>query len=447
MKRLVVLVLCVLFLVACSKFATPEPSFESQAAGLTNYVNDIAKSSSGTYVSGFSLSATNNLFANKFDVNGNLAWSKAYDTYTERDLLGNPYEIDTNRKIVTDKDGNVYITGEKRTGNNFFDRIGFLKKLDANGNTVWTTNIGGNNTSSNYELSGTDVTTDLAGNVYVLGTKVVTVFDETLGVLRSDVSYIVKKFNQAGSLVQTMTSFAETYLNASGYGPRVFPLSVRVDPKNNVYIFYRYDQDDQLNYLNSLGVVKLSPTGQRVWGKIVYDSYYQGTTRNLIGNTAIDSQGNVYLAVRRNPIVDANGACSFAIEPKCPLGKLSLRKFDTNGGYLWTKEVYIANGAGGSVPSIDIDSADNVYLAAMTQILGTDSFVNTNIFSAKYDSAGNRQWRREVPSPSTTTGVAGVAVSDGVYITGSVQARGVSPLGSYLLKLDKNTGNTIFLKK
>ncbi|MCB9317449.1 MAG: SBBP repeat-containing protein, partial [Lewinellaceae bacterium] len=102
------------------------------------------------------------VFVAKYDASGNVLWARS----------GGAGNFDTGNGIAADAAGNVYVTGYFR-GNAGFDSqtvssVGnsdvFVAKYDASGNVLWVVGLGGTNADA-----GNGITTDAAGNAYVIG--------------------------------------------------------------------------------------------------------------------------------------------------------------------------------------------------------------------------------------------------------------------------------------
>ena len=95
------------------------------------------------------------MFLVKYDSNGVKLWTKQ---------PGWAYN-DVGNDVSVDSSGNVYVTGKKdTTGINDGKDDMFLSKYDSNGGNLWTKQIDGT-----YVDSGTGVSVDSNGNVYVTG--------------------------------------------------------------------------------------------------------------------------------------------------------------------------------------------------------------------------------------------------------------------------------------
>ncbi|MCB0533195.1 MAG: SBBP repeat-containing protein, partial [Saprospiraceae bacterium] len=141
----------------------------------TDFGSDIAADASGNvYVTGefqgtagfgsqtLTSAGDVDAFVVKYDASGNVLWARS----------GGAGNFDTGNGIAADAAGNVYVTGYFR-GNAGFDSqtvssVGnsdvFVAKYDASGNVLWVVGLGGTNADA-----GNGITTDAAGNAYVIG--------------------------------------------------------------------------------------------------------------------------------------------------------------------------------------------------------------------------------------------------------------------------------------
>lgn len=428
MKRLGVLVLCVLFLVGCSN-STPAINLEPQVFGLEGVMIDISGSGSNVYAAGFP-AGSQGLLLSKFDSVGQTFWSKtflrSYSTF----------------EMTTDKTGNSYVAGfDGQIG----DRGGlFIRKFNSQGGALWETKFAPASSDKLEAVRG--ITTDASGNIYVL-TSVTT--PGNLVDFNYQIYFYVRKYSPSGVLI---TTFISNQGGTNSVPAPTAPTSLKVDATNNVYVLYSKGSDGTgINASTGIKMLKFSPTGTQLWDRLVYANLYQGTYRFQSGDFTLDSQSNIYIAINQF-------TCNI-IGQSCGKLKVHLRKLNSNAGYLWTKEIYIANSS--NTPAsfsakgypigkakVQTDSEDNVYLATRTYTFDSANVKNTFLLSVKYDKAGNRLWRTELPAPSNNVfAFAEFAVTEGVYLTGAVEPTGeLSPGFSYLLKLDKTTGSKVFLK-
>lgn len=138
-----------------------------------------------------------------------------------------------------------------------------------------------------------------------------------------------------------------------------------------------------------------------------------GTAQNETGEAlAVDSTGHVYITGGTRGALGGPNA-----------GDLDayLAKYDPSGNLIWNKQL-------GAIStdlslSLAIDSADNAYISGLTSSsLGGASSGNQDAFLAKYDSAGNLDWTRQLGTSATDFSRSVAVDSAGnAYITGITQ--------------------------
>lgn len=135
-------------------------------AGRTQSATDIATAASYQDTKA-GTAASYDAFLVKFDTSGQREWATYYG--------GTGQEGSQHTNITTDRFGNIYLTGNTQSANGIstvgaFQEVrpgghdAFLAKFSSAGHLSWSTYYGG--TSGDY---GSSVTTDITGNVYLLG--------------------------------------------------------------------------------------------------------------------------------------------------------------------------------------------------------------------------------------------------------------------------------------
>lgn len=279
---------------------------------------------------------------------------------------------DKGTKTVTDKNGNIFMTGYYNEEANFgphntgfsftASKEAYVAKIDSSGNFLWV-----RNGLNYYDDRGLGLCVDPAGNVYVTGT--------CWGGL------------EWGSL--------------------------------NVY--------NSTSYTDQIFVVKLDTDGNEIWMKNagIDESgfpYNDDHGQELVS----DDQGNIYLtgfiSNNDNTPHDAKfDAISISVAGNDSLAFLA--KLSNDGDWQWVETF------GGIVDHRDnamgIDDEANLYVTGgytETKTFGTSTVTSnglTDIFVVKYDSSGNFQWVQTAGSSLKDRGNAIAYCNDGnMYVTG-----------------------------
>jgi len=239
----------------------------------------------------------------------------------------------------------------------------------------WATYFGG----SDYE-NGNSVAFDVFGNVYLAGSTVSTSGITFNGHQNSHgggyLDAFLVKFNSNGVL-QWATYYGG---NESDHS-----YSLSVDAIGNVYLAGTTGSTSGIasnGHKNSFGggqsdafLVKFNANGQRQWA-----TYYGSSGDELGYSTAVDSDGNVYLA---GATQSTSGIASGGYQNTYGGSSYDafLVKFNANGQRQWA--TYYGENRSEMGRSVAVDVSRNVYLAG---VAGGDAFI------VKFNRNGSRQW-------------------------------------------------------
>ncbi|WP_348823996.1 SBBP repeat-containing protein [Flavobacterium aestuarii] len=235
--------------------------------------NSIVVDSNGNcYVGGYSLNFSGGsvnvgqLFYAKYNSLGVVQWTK---------INGGTNSYSTNEKgvnaISVDSFGNTYLTGFYRAYN--ISGVGYIRKCDPSGNTVWEKNLEGYN--------GNDIVSDAVGNSYVTGTKYLSL---------NNYDIFTTKYDAGGQIIWTQSA---------GGIDKDFGDSVSIDTDGNCYVSGRFQQNAAfgpitLENLNSgisdVFVAKYDKLGDIVWVQQAGESGEDAASK--IG---VDGAGNCYI--------------------------------------------------------------------------------------------------------------------------------------------------------
>ena len=194
--------------------------------------------------------------------------------------------------VSTDSSGNIYVTGStsgELDGNTHFgDRDIFLVKYNSSGQKQWTKQLG-----TSYWDSGTRVTTDSSGNIYVTGL--------TSGGLDGNTSsgsldIFLVKYNSSGSKQWTKQLGTSSYVD---YGR-----GVTTDSSGNIYVtgdtLCGLDGNTNSGF-EDIFIIKYNSSGSKQWTKQL------GTSKDDRGfGVTTDSSGNIYVSGSTSGELDGN---------------------------------------------------------------------------------------------------------------------------------------------
>lgn len=294
---------------------------------------------------------------------------------------------------------------------------------------------------------GTDVTTDLLGNVYVTGYFSGTAdFGGVFVVSQGITDVFTLKYNSSGALQWVKTgggsgndrglsiitdNSGSCFVTGYFYGTAVFGVDTIISSGSQDIFVAKYNTSGVLQWIKRAGGT-LSDVGNAItsdtFGNVIVTGQFSGTAQ-------FDSQS---LTSMNNP---TNGLPSFDI---------FVAKYNSAGNLVWVKQ--------GSAPytdrGIDVgaDSAGNVYVTGQfSDTITFDQIHYNNMFNAifliKYDSIGNEVWFRMAGSSDQCISY-GIAVDDSsnIYLTGDF-LNNIFFIGNIQFTLSNTYFNNIFLTK
>ena len=184
---------------------------------------------------------------------------------------------------------------------------------------------------------------------------------------------------------------------------------ITTDSSGNVYVGGNTasNLDGNTNAgIDDLFVVKYNSSGVKQWTRLL------GTSARDYGNgIALDSSGNVYVTGDTGGSLDGNTLVG---------GKdIFLIKYDNAGNKKWTKQLGTA--ADDVALDIHITFDDSIYITGYTEggLDGNTLVGGKDIFVARYDNAGNKQWIQQFGTTSDDMAY-GITSPQGywIYITG-----------------------------
>jgi PKD repeat protein len=369
------------------------------------------------------------------------------------------------KQITVDQYGCIYITGytSSSTGiaqGGFQTTFGgtqdaFVAKLNQAGQVIWSTYFGGAN-----QDAGGGIAVDPLGNVYVAGYTASINNMTTAGAYNttSGGSFLLK-LNVNGQRVWS------TYTNCGGY-----EANVAVDSKGNIYVAGQCTNSGAgvatagahqttNNGGTEGGLMKFSPTGQRLWGTL-----YGGSAGESLFAVAVDGRDNIYIAGSTNSnnvfgaftnIIASNGAYQTVRN-----GNLEgfIAKFDSAGVRNWG--TYVSTSRDDEFRDMVVDADGNVYLTGYcvaTFVDNTYQFISTkygafsvpnitnsskNNILMKFNTLGNREWGTFLGGEWDDVG-NGIALDPigGIYITGTTASASGMVFNPFMVSTLAASGN------
>ncbi len=348
---------------------------------------------------------------------------------------------DNGRKIATDSQGNVYVTGwfassvsfgtfslNSTSGNDVY-----VAKLNSTGSWLWV--VKANGTGDEY---ANDIVIDTNGNVFITGyfTSSVSFGSTNLSTSGSD-SYVAK-LNQNGSWLWAAIAGSST-----GHGN-----GISVDSNGDAYVtgWFTTSASFGTNSLSNGGtediyVAKINSTGSWKW------AVKAGSTTNNDGGVGIGvgASGNIFVSGS----FQASATFGSTTLASSGVFNVFVAKLTSTGSWLWA--VKAGGGSYDHGGEISLDSNENIYIIgdyySSPCVFGSYSISNAgsnDIYVAKLNSNGTWLWAKSVGS-SGTDGGYGIVIDPigGAYATGWFQ----STVSFGNINLSSRGGRDIFVAK
>jgi hypothetical protein len=303
--------------------------------------------------------------------------------------------------IVTDSAGNIFVAGwtdgslDGNTNTSGGSNL-VLIEYDAIGARQWTRQLGP--TAGGVDAAAYAVALDATGNIFVAGN----VFGALDGnAWAGDFDLFVTKYDGTGAKQWTRqlgTSAADT------------AFGVATDAAGNVYVvgYTGGDLDGNINAGGlDLFVVKYDGSGTKQWTRQLGSA-----VDDLALGAAADATGDLYLTGYTGGNLDGNlnagGDDVFVV------------KYDATGAKQWTQ--LLGSPGFDQGRGIAIDATGSIYVGGSTtdSLDGNPGAGGYDLFVAKYDGTGVRQWTRQLGSPGDDFAPAVATDANGnVYAAGS----------------------------
>jgi uncharacterized delta-60 repeat protein len=290
-----------------------------------------------------------------------------------------------------DNSGNIYVAGSSDSA--FSYSKGFIVKYSPNGDSLWDTYTGINDTLNYVEWYKMQI--DNSGNIYLAGYRFTPI--------SSNRGFLVAKYNSSGVL-QWMKYQVPAAIKATSQ----IGFSLRMDNSGNIYVAATLGKTTSSSS-RDMYLFKLNNAGALQWEQTYNGPADEG---DFVSSMALDASGNVYVEG-----ISANIA---------PMNKeITCLKYNTSGSLQWTFRTGISGNAGEHVAkTVAVGPAGDVYL--------TGYFYNNFAFDGvliKLNAAnGTESWRKNyLGSTSSSTDYCTdvtVTYSGFIYVTGVLNYTG-----------------------
>jgi hypothetical protein len=300
---------------------------------------------------------------------------------------------DNVRGIITDSNGNFYVTGQTSgslPGNtNLGGSDAFITKYDALGNQVWTKQFG-----SSADDNGFGITIDNNGNLYITGQTAGSLPGQTN---KGQSDAFIAKYDTLGNQLW-IRQFGSSQFSGAG-NENTNTNGISIDINGNIYITGGVFGGDAY-------IVKYDTSGTQLGTKRLGAS-------NGKGNGIItDGNGNFYTT--------GNAVGNLSGNTNQGLADAYIAKYDALGNQLWAK--LLGTSASDFSNGISRDNNGNLYIVGNTSgsLLGNTSQGAQDAYIAKYDALGNQIWVKQFGTSSSEVANGITINSNGtIYVTGS----------------------------
>jgi len=336
-----------------------------------------------------------------------LIWPKQFGTI----------ESEEGKALTKDSKNNIIITGFTKGSLDNFNNSGnediYLTKYDESGNKLWIQQLGTNNEDVSYSIK-----TDKNNNIYICGyTK-----GNLKGDNNGDKDVFLAKYDENGK---------NLWVQQFGTDKEDFGRSISIDNNGNIFVtgWTLGVMNETFGGYDSF-LVKFDNNGNYQWAKQF------GTKLNEFGSSIeVDKDNNIYIT----------GWTQGAFNGDKNNGKYDvfLIKFDNDGNEKWSKQ--IGTKKDDYAYFLAIDESNNIFITGYTEGMLEDNknFGNKDVFLAKYDENGEKQWLKQWGNENSESGIGLFIKDNNIFITGyvfsEIKGSGVLIKGDgFLAKFDKN---------
>jgi hypothetical protein len=243
---------------------------------------------------------------------------------------------------------------------------------------------------------GYGITTDNAGNVYVVGKyeEENADFSGTLVPCQGNHDIWVAQYSPSGALnwIRTAGGITGDYAWGVATDNTYVYVSGEIEGSNETIVFVGSPITLTCTASNDIFVAKYDVSGSLIWARSAGGIEYEKST-----SVTYDNSGNVYICGLYTGTVTFGGNTTINCTTD-DYADMFVAKYDANGNFQWVR--HAGSTGRDEAKSIKCDAAGNVYVAGFfsngcqfeSQILNTYNGPWYDIFLAKYDTNGNLVW-------------------------------------------------------
>lgn len=285
-----------------------------------------------------------------------------------------------------DSVGNVFVGGRAYAGFDGNALTGsidlFITKFDSSASKKWTRQLG---CSGNMTIANSMVT-DTAGNVFISGYTKCALDGNALN---GTTDTFVTKYSTDGVKLWTKQIGAAAAI-VQAYG-------LAIDSSNSVYVSgstnIGFDGNSKISGSsnNDAFITKFNSNGNKLWTKQLGSASYSTD----FSQVAIDSTSNIFVA--------GNQGNGFYVV-----------KLNSAGTQLWINSLAASSGSA-FLTSVKTDSFGNVFASSVVSagIDGNAAIGTTDSAITKYNSAGTKQWTKQLGASGKDTFVYSINTDSG----------------------------------
>ncbi len=358
------------------KWAT---SFDSKGFSHDIGTRVIEDSLGNVFVAGYN---SKELYLIKYSSQLNELWR-----FVQRDTSGSSAESVFPPIIVTDRYGNVYLTGSE---NNLTSGIDIrIHKIDPGGNELFSIFISGYGQSYD-KLNAVTITPE--GKLIVGGWM----FEGGVQ------SHFIKAYSPEGNLLWTFGPSDDAYSTVLKY------------------------KDGHIYSVGGRRVNKLTESGDLVWARV----YSPNNFVNVLTDLIIDKDNNI-------------AVCGFGVEAGQDENFIVLR-FNENGDQLWSYRYNGQRNWDDAASSIALDSMNNIIVAGHS-VENTNGYGVRSITLIKLGTSGNLLWKKHISDDQQVNVTEGKVITDefdNIYVSSGEE---YSPRNfGYMLAKFRTNGDSVW---